>query len=431
MTRRFFSLTLSLVVAFPLTLSAQSSVDRTSGLGPAAATSFTGDTGMWFVPAADVLPAGLWSGGIQHATELRDQNSTKVSYTAVTLSRGVGGRTEVFGSWHGATEIDHHNGRGDVLAGVKVNLFSERRRAPMGLSLRGVTKLPVGSDRVSSGEADLLTELVASRRFGMAEITGSTGLVWRGKGDVQTSNGVRSGLGLAVQPHPSLRVFAEVHGERYRDGAAAARLISPLDTPITGGAGVSWQFARSLTASAGINRAFGGREAERGVGAAVRLGYRRGVRRPIAVAAASTTPQPAASAAPAPAVASARLASAAEPVQAIQHFEFDDVYFDLDRYSLRPAALPILDRVVVSLRNDPQARLSIEGYTCDIGTTEYNLALSERRASAVRDYLISRGVSDTRLSTVGFGEERYRGDDFTELTRERNRRAAMTVSLLR
>jgi peptidoglycan-associated lipoprotein len=87
--------------------------------------------------------------------------------------------------------------------------------------------------------------------------------------------------------------------------------------------------------------------------------------------------------------------------------------------------------VVVSLRNDPQARLSIEGYTCDIGTTEYNLALSERRASAVRDYLISRGVSDTRLSTVGFGEERYRGDDFTELTRERNRRAAMTVSLLR
>jgi outer membrane protein OmpA-like peptidoglycan-associated protein len=74
-------------------------------------------------------------------------------------------------------------------------------------------------------------------------------------------------------------------------------------------------------------------------------------------------------------------------------------------------------------------RLTIEGHTCNIGTAEYNLALGERRATAVREYLASRGIAGDRLQTVSFGEERPKHDNNREDTRRLNRRAALTVRL--
>ena len=74
-------------------------------------------------------------------------------------------------------------------------------------------------------------------------------------------------------------------------------------------------------------------------------------------------------------------------------------------------------------------RLTVEGHTCNIGTTEYNLALGERRAAAVRDYLASRGINADRLQTVSYGEERPKHDNGREETRRLNRRAALTVRL--
>ena len=72
---------------------------------------------------------------------------------------------------------------------------------------------------------------------------------------------------------------------------------------------------------------------------------------------------------------------------------FEDVHFDFDRYSLRPEAVRTLDEAVAVLQQNPDVRVEIEGHTCNIGTAEYNLALGERRANSVRDYLVSRGIS--------------------------------------
>jgi outer membrane protein OmpA-like peptidoglycan-associated protein len=108
---------------------------------------------------------------------------------------------------------------------------------------------------------------------------------------------------------------------------------------------------------------------------------------------------------------------------------FEDVHFDFDRYSLRPEATRLLDEAIKALSEDTNLRLTIEGHTCNIGTTEYNLALGERRSAAVRDYLVSRGVAATRLQTVSYGEERPRHDNSREETRRLNRRAAMTIRL--
>jgi peptidoglycan-associated lipoprotein len=110
---------------------------------------------------------------------------------------------------------------------------------------------------------------------------------------------------------------------------------------------------------------------------------------------------------------------------------FEDVYFDFDRFTLRPEALALLDGAVKALADSPTQRILIEGHTCNIGTAEYNLALGQRRAGAVRDYLVSRGVAADRLSTVSYGEERPKFDNAKEETRRLNRRAVLTVNLQR
>lgn len=112
-----------------------------------------------------------------------------------------------------------------------------------------------------------------------------------------------------------------------------------------------------------------------------------------------------------------------------REFVFEDVHFEFDRFNIRQDALKVLDEAVAAMQADQTLRLTIEGHTCNIGTAEYNLALGERRASAVRDYLVTRGVTADRLQTVSFGEERPKHSNDREETRRLNRRAALTVRL--
>jgi outer membrane protein OmpA-like peptidoglycan-associated protein len=116
---------------------------------------------------------------------------------------------------------------------------------------------------------------------------------------------------------------------------------------------------------------------------------------------------------------------------AVREIVFEDVHFDFDRYSLRPEATRALDEAVKALQENAQLRLELEGHTCNIGTAEYNLALGERRAIAVRDYLASRGIGADRLRTVSYGEERPKHDNAREETRRLNRRAALVVRIER
>jgi outer membrane protein OmpA-like peptidoglycan-associated protein len=115
----------------------------------------------------------------------------------------------------------------------------------------------------------------------------------------------------------------------------------------------------------------------------------------------------------------------------VKEFVFEDVHFDFDRYSLRPEATRALDEAVKAMQDNAELRIQIEGHTCNIGTAEYNLALGERRAHAVRDYLSSRGINTDRFQTVSYGEERPKHDNAREETRRLNRRAALVVRLQR
>jgi peptidoglycan-associated lipoprotein len=115
----------------------------------------------------------------------------------------------------------------------------------------------------------------------------------------------------------------------------------------------------------------------------------------------------------------------------VKTYTFEDVHFDFDRYSLRPEATRVLDEAIAAMKQDATLKLEIEGHTCNIGTAEYNLALGDRRANAVKNYLVTQGISADRLHTVSYGEERPKYDNAREETRRLNRRAALVVQLTR
>lgn len=87
--------------------------------------------------------------------------------------------------------------------------------------------------------------------------------------------------------------------------------------------------------------------------------------------------------------------------------EFEDIHFDFDQSTLTPEAKTILQRSISTLQDNPKAKVRIAGYTSEAGTAEHNQELSERRATAIKNYLISDGgISANRLSVIGFGDTR-------------------------
>jgi outer membrane protein OmpA-like peptidoglycan-associated protein len=104
---------------------------------------------------------------------------------------------------------------------------------------------------------------------------------------------------------------------------------------------------------------------------------------------------------------------------------FEDVHFDRDRSAIRSEDMPHLQAVVAALKADPLLAIDLEGYTCNLGSPAYNLALGVRRATAVRDYLVSQGISADRVHAVSIGEDRPKHDNSSEETRRLNRRVSV------
>jgi len=534
----------------------QAGVDQAPAADTRPATTTTaGDTGLWFVPTGEILPAREWSFSLYRVNFDYEQGFTDVSRFPVTIGVGLADRVELFGSFTAVTRIDRDlrplfnplladfggvvndhpfvndgwsgNQIGDIWLGAKLNLTSQHRRQAAAFALRGMAKLPTASaaDGAGTGKMDVAFDAIVSTEVNeRAELSAFGGMIVRGDPDsYDLLNGIRWGVGAGFPTRRNLRVTAELHGEHYLDdavvftGAQIAVAPGPFpvrseqDGPINASIGLTWQGPNGLFAGAGINYNLrlngrsdaGGFEDESGdaLGFQFRLGYHPGVRAYRAPVPPPPPPPPAATNRP-PSVrarcepctveigktstvtadatdpdgdaltyrwsaAAGTLASPADrqsvwtaPMQegavpvtievrdsqgatatdavtiqvvrpAVAEFAFDDVHFDFDRYSLRPEATRLLDEAVKALQADATLRLQLEGHTCNIGTSEYNLALGERRANAVRDYLTSRGIGADRLQSVSYGEERPKHDNAREETRRLNRRAALVVRLQR
>lgn len=555
--RRFAAVATLAIVATPGFLSAQSQSPSQPDTRPATTTA-SGDTGLWYVPTGEVLPARKWSFSLYRTNFDYEQGFTDVSTFPVTFAVGVGDRVELFTSIDAVRRIDRDvrplffptfngvdgggivneypfvtrawtgNQFGDVWVGAKFNVTSQARLAPVAFALRGLVKIPTADENegAGTGQADVAFDAIVSREINeRVELSGFGGFIVRGDPEAyDLLNGIRWGVGIGMPTRRNLRLTAELHGEAFTDNtieqntphilAAQSSLIAGTlqeQSRVNATAGLTWQGDNGLFAGAGVNWStrldgrseFGSFEDETGdsLGFQVRLGYHPGVR--VYVAPAPPPPPPPAPAANRPpsvrascnpctvetgkvatvsadatdpdgdaltyqwSAASGALsnttarqtpwtapmqpgsvpltvvvtdskgatATDAVTIQVIQpavvEVDFEDIHFDFDRYSLRPEAVRALDEVVTAMQKSAELRIQIEGHTCNIGTAEYNLALGERRAMAVREYLASRGIVADRLSTVSYGEERPKHDNAREETRRLNRRAALVVRVTR
>lgn len=226
-------LLLSIVVAAPA--AAQDAETR-----PALPTVY-GDTGLWFVPTAEVLPKGTLSGSVFLANDYRSQGVTKLEQIGPTVGFGLTSRIELFGSWrvvgvdrdlrpifipssvYGGVAQDVPFVRqgwtglrgGPTYIGGKVSLLSQSRKNPVSLALRVMGKIPTGSTLVSTGQPDGHIDVIASGEVGgKVEITGMAGaLIRKTPKEFATSNGATLGFGASFPSRSRLRALVEAHGE--------------------------------------------------------------------------------------------------------------------------------------------------------------------------------------------------------------------------
>jgi len=104
-----------------------------------------------------------------------------------------------------------------------------------------------------------------------------------------------------------------------------------------------------------------------------------------------------------------------------------DVLFEFDSYTIKPEFFPKLDEMATALKNQRNINVVVEGNCDERGTIEYNLALGQKRAEAVKSYLVKIGVDSTRIRTVSFGKEVPVDPGHTEESWAKNRRAHIKI----
>ncbi|HKB95746.1 MAG TPA: peptidoglycan-associated lipoprotein Pal [Rhizomicrobium sp.] len=143
--------------------------------------------------------------------------------------------------------------------------------------------------------------------------------------------------------------------------------------------------------------------------------------------AVNTAPPPAP---PPPPVAAAPVTSSVLPGSA-EDFRVnvgDTVHFAFDQYNVEDSDKTLLGRQAAWLAKYPAVRVTVEGHCDERGTREYNLALGARRANAVKEYLVSQGISTARVETVSYGKERPICTESNEACWAQNRRGVTTIT---
>jgi outer membrane protein OmpA-like peptidoglycan-associated protein len=298
-----------------------------------ATTTFMGDTGLWFVPTGEILPAKRWSGSAYRVNFDHQQGFTDVSDWPVTFGVGLADRAEIFAAWSVIRRVDRDsrpifrpadsssgglinqypflrqgwsdNQLGDFWVGGKVNLLSEWKQQPVALAVRGMVKLPTAKndeEGVGSGEADFVFDGIVSKEINQrVELSGYGGFIFRGNpDDVALSDGFRWGFGAGFPTRQGLRLTAELFGEQQFDDVVYSGVtlvgedgslpptISEADSPAHFTLGLTWLARNGFFAGAGANwrlgldgrSNFGSFEDESGdaFGFQVRVGYHPGVR---------------------------------------------------------------------------------------------------------------------------------------------------------
>jgi len=115
------------------------------------------------------------------------------------------------------------------------------------------------------------------------------------------------------------------------------------------------------------------------------------------------------------------------PIEIGEVVRLNNIFFDFDKYELKPESFPELDRLVNLLNDYPNIMILLSGYTDNIGTEDYNIKLSSKRAQAVAEYLFSKGISEGRVAAMGFGMFNPIAPNDSEEGRQLNRRVEFKI----
>ena len=94
------------------------------------------------------------------------------------------------------------------------------------------------------------------------------------------------------------------------------------------------------------------------------------------------------------------------PRGSVKEIVLEPIYFDFNKFDLRQKDREILERNIQKLKENPQAKIRVEGNCDERGTVEYNLALGEKRARAAKEHMVKMGVAEDRLETISYGKEK-------------------------
>lgn len=116
-----------------------------------------------------------------------------------------------------------------------------------------------------------------------------------------------------------------------------------------------------------------------------------------------------------------------EEPRVVEKVVLNAIRFDFDSAAIKPEFFPLLDEGIIIIQKHPEKEVVIEGHTCWVGTEDYNLGLSLRRATSVKNYLVEKGIKQERLIVKGYGEANPVADNTTIEGRKMNRRVEFKV----
>jgi outer membrane protein OmpA-like peptidoglycan-associated protein len=116
-----------------------------------------------------------------------------------------------------------------------------------------------------------------------------------------------------------------------------------------------------------------------------------------------------------------------EKIQVGQTIQLKNVFFAFNKWDLLPESYPELNKVAEFLKDNPTVEIELAGHTDNVGSDDYNLELSDKRANSVKAYLIAQGISESRLRAKGYGESRPVAPNEYDWGREKNRRVEFTI----
>lgn len=378
-----------------------------------------GDTGIFTVIGTRTLPQGAFGAGLgwYGSTAITEADGDDLDQNTfyVPLAYGIRDNLQIeanvpFTFWEADKSRTNEAGLDDLTVGVRYRFLDEAAGRP-GLGVLGFVAAPTASKDKGIGtkKADYGAKFLLTKSLGTVETNMNVGYTVVGEpSEFKRNNEVTYGVGLAFPAGGKLQGLAEVAGNSDRNPDHAS------SRQIEGRAGLRY-VTDKVVAHFGASLGLTSSSPDWGLTAGVAFLF--GVKKAEAAPATAPAEPAAAPAAPAaPAAVPASLTAALE-----------DVHFDFDRATLRPEGKKILDRAAEELKKNPGVAVVVEGHTCDIGTTEYNLALGDRRARSVFNYLVLLGIPADTLSTISYGEEKPAYPNDVEENRAKNRRAHFTV----